>query len=376
MNSKIGRTSIHESIRMKLWAISAGRCEMCNKPLYEDSTFGVDGNFAENAHIHAVSIGGPRHKYGMTSDEKNNIDNLMLLCGEHHHMIDTYPDDFGEGLLIKRKKDHESRIRSLTDIRNEQSCRIVSFFSNVDDYQEVFSDHLFRQAVVLSGRLPMQQPTIELNRDSFTKYIPSKDVFESKAADLEQSFKTWFDGIVKTEDSIAVFALAPQPLLIKLGTLINDQYNAFPYQCHRCGHKWAWPDSDPQVNFIIKETKSGNTNHVALVIDLSAPVLDDRITSVLGDEVTILHLTISEPNRYFVKSERIQNEFVFQLRMAMEQIKNLRPAPTVINLFPVMPNSLAIRAGMDYMAKSDLPLIIYEQDTKVGGFYEALSIGG
>ena len=107
VKSEIGRTSIKEQVRMKLWAISGGRCEMCNRLLYQDLTFGVDGNFGEMAHIHAVSKGGPRHKYGMSKEEKNNIDNLMLLCEEHHHLVDTNPEDFSEGLLVQKKIAHE-----------------------------------------------------------------------------------------------------------------------------------------------------------------------------------------------------------------------------------------------------------------------------
>ena len=135
VNSEIGRTSIDEKVRMRLWAVSGGRCELCNRLLYQDLVFGCDGNFGEMAHIHAVSEGGPRHKYGMTPEEKNSINNLMLLCEEHHHMIDTTPEDFGEGLLLKKKQMHESRIREVTNIPSEQSCRLVSYFSNIDNQQ-------------------------------------------------------------------------------------------------------------------------------------------------------------------------------------------------------------------------------------------------
>lgn len=66
MNSEIARTSITERVCTKLWAISGGRCELCNRLLYQDSVYGHDGNFEEMAHIHAVSEDGPRHKRGMT----------------------------------------------------------------------------------------------------------------------------------------------------------------------------------------------------------------------------------------------------------------------------------------------------------------------
>jgi hypothetical protein len=40
-----------------------------------------------------------------------------------------------------------------------------------------------------------------------------------------------------------------------------------------------------------------------------------------------------------------------------------------------MPNSLAIRAGMDYMPKADLPVVLYEQANQADGFFEAMTIG-
>lgn len=376
MNSCIGRTAIDEKTRMKLWAISGGRCEMCNKLLYEDSTFGVEGNFGEMAHIHAVSDNGPRNKRGMTSEEKNNIENLMLLCSEHHHMVDTKPEEFGDGLLIIKKKNHENRIRRVTDIPEEESCRIVSYFSNIDKYEEYSSDRLFKEALLFSGKLPMQQPAINLNANTYVRYAPSKEEFERKASDLEREFKIWFDDIIKQQDSVGLFALAPQPLLFKLGSLINDQYNVLVYQCHRRANKWSWVENDDEIEFKFYKTLNNNDDEIALVIDLSAEVDDERITSVLGDNISVFHLSIETPNRNFVTNENIQSAFVECFRKAMEKLKNLKKSKGVIHVFPVMPNSLAIKAGMDYMPKADLPLIIYEQSKATEGFFEALTIGG
>lgn len=376
MNSCIGRTSIDEKTRMKLWGVSGGRCEMCNKLLYEDSTFGVEGNFSEIAHIHAVSENGPRNKRGMTTEEKNNIENLMLLCAEHHHMIDTKPEEFRDGLLKQRKRSHEDRIRRVTDISEEESCRIVSYFSNIDKYEDFSSDRLFKEALLFSGKLPMQQPSINLNANTNARYSPCKEEFEKKASDLEREFKVWFDDIIKKQDSVGLFSLAPQPLLFKLGTLINDQYNVSVYQCHRRANKWSWIENNDEVVFKFYQTLNNNNDEVALVIDLSARVIDERITSVLGENISIFHVSIEEPNRNFVKNEKIQSDFVECFRQAMEEIKNLKKSKGVIHVFPVMPNSLAIKAGMDYMPKADLPLVIYEQSEATEGFFEALTIGG
>lgn len=360
---------------MRLWGMSAGRCELCNKLLYIDSNFGDNANFAENAHIHAVGVTGPRHKDDMDKAEINQIDNLMLLCAEHHHLIDTKPENYPGDYLVRKKKEHEARIRCLTEIREDASCKMVTYFSNIDNTTVFSADDMLRRAVVHENLYPKQDVPISLNEGSPTKYVPSKEMIVNQAIALADQVRLNFQGL-KKEESIAIFALAPQPLLIKLGTLICDQLNVHVFQCHREGEKWTWPEDSSSVEFIFKKTKESGSATLAFVIDLSAPIVDDRITSVLGDNCTIYHLTIENPNRLFVKNMAIQETFVQSFRMAMETLKNDNPGCKVIHVFPAMPQSLAIRTGMDYMPKADLPMIIYEQVSPDVGFIETLMIGG
>lgn len=374
-SSEIARTNIDQKVVMRLWGMSAGRCELCNKLLYIDSNFGDSANFAENAHIHAVGATGPRHKDEMDRSEINQIDNLMLLCAEHHHLIDTKPENYQGDYLVRKKKEHEARIRSLTEIREDASCKMVTYFSNIDNTTMFSADDMLRRAVVHEKLYPKQDVPISLNEGSPTKYVRSKEMIESQAIALADQVRFNFRGL-KKEEAIAVFALAPQPLLIKLGTLICDQLNVYVFQCHREGEKWTWPEDSSSVDFLFSKTKDGDGSTLAFVIDLSAQIIDDRVTSVLGNNCTIYHLTIENPNRLFVKNVTIQEAFVQSFRTAMETLKNNNPGCGTIHIFPAMPQSLAIRAGMDYMPKADLPMIIYEQVSPDIGFIETLMIGG
>jgi hypothetical protein len=374
-NSQIARTKIDPKTLNQLWGVAAGRCEMCNVLLYSDLTFGIPGNYAENAHICAVGKNGPRHKASMTQEEINTIGNLMLLCPTCHKYIDSNPDDFYKRLLINRKRGHEERVRAVTEIGADQTCRIVTYFVNVDGQKEVFDERLLKEALIKANRVPLQYSPIALHDSMDTIFSPIKAGFDEKANALCKNFWDMF-GRIQDEESIAIFALAPQPLLVKLGTLINDQCNVQVFQCHREGHKWAWKDNENNTVFITKTTKDSGTKRVALVIDLSATITDDRITSVLGDDITVVHLTIDSPNRGFVTHPTIQKKFVKKFRQAMEDIKNRSSRPDVIHLFPAMPNSLAVRLGMDYMPKADLPIVLYEQATANEGFFETITIGG
>lgn len=376
MNSEIARSKIPEAVKDQLWAIAAGRCEICNRILYSNLTFGKVGNYAQMAHIHAVSKNGPRHKKDMSKDELNNVNNLMLLCPDDHHLIDSNPEKYGNGLLLEYKKNHEDRIRRVTEIRRDQTCRIVTYFSNIGDQEVFYDERLFKEALIENGLLPKQYDPIRLYGNTDASYQPSKENIDEKKKELFEKYRSWYETIVKSEESIAIFALAPQSLLFYLGTLLNDQHNVKVFQCHRVGHKWAWENNEDSVDFKYYVSKKGNFKNVALVLDLSAKVLDDRITEVLGENCAIYHLTIKNPNRDFVSNEFIQDEFVKAFRNCLEDIKNQRPKAKEIHVFPVMPNSLNIRAGMDYMPKADLPLKIYEQDNSRNGFFFAEEIGG
>lgn len=78
----------------------------------------------------------------------------------------------------------------------------------------------------------------------------------------------------------------------------------------------------------------------------------------------------------FVKNPQIQDSFVRTFRLAMERIKNDNPKAKEICLFPAMPASLAVRAGMDIMPKVDFPVKIYDQLSQKNSFEETITIGG
>lgn len=374
-SSEIKRSAIDEKTKMFLWGRAAGRCEICNKLLYIDSKYGDTANFAENAHIHAVGTNGPRHKADMTQEEINQSENLMLLCAEHHHLIDTKPENYSGDNLIRLKKQHEERIRKLTEIQDDASCRIVTFFSCIDNVEIFNADMLLKRAVINEKLYPKQDVAIALHEGAPTRYIPTKENLEVKARELEYQVRQMFGDIVKKNEVIALFGLAPQPLLFKLGTLLCDQLNMHVFQCHREGEKWSWPENSSTIEYIIRKSSDNSDNTVAVVIDLSAQIVDKRVTSVLGESCTIYHLTIEEPNRLFVKNKRIQDDFVHSFRQLMEQVKNEYPMADKIHLFPAMPSSLAIRAGMDIMPKVDLPIVIYDMLSATSEFTETIRIG-
>lgn len=91
----MSRSSIPQNISNLLWAKSAGRCqyEGCNKILYEDGLTKRGYNTAYIAHIIADSEDGPRGDKELSPKLCKDINNLMLLCDEHHRLIDKFDVD-------------------------------------------------------------------------------------------------------------------------------------------------------------------------------------------------------------------------------------------------------------------------------------------
>lgn len=118
----------------ELYAKSAGRCAMC--PNYESvfsgKIFGIDlqnSNFSEMAHIIARKKRGPRGKVGYVGDI-DDYDNLIVLCSNHHTLIDNNPDQFPEAWIKQKKLALEQWVDSFapSDSRRESDVYSIGAF--------------------------------------------------------------------------------------------------------------------------------------------------------------------------------------------------------------------------------------------------------
>lgn len=100
-----------------LIAVSGGICAFpgCSKRFVEPGNDLDDAAFlGEMAHIVADSRQGPRGDSLMSDDDRDKHTNLVLLCGDHHKIIDSQPRIYSVSVLRRMKEDHEGRIRRAT----------------------------------------------------------------------------------------------------------------------------------------------------------------------------------------------------------------------------------------------------------------------
>lgn len=368
---------IPEKVKTRLWGKAAGRCQYdgCNKPLWLDSLTKAEFNTAYIAHVIADNPGGPRGDVDLSEKLKADISNLMLMCDEHHRLIDR---ENVEGHPVERlhemKLKHEGRIELLTSLMENKRSYLLLYGANVGRHSAAVSWKKATQAM-LPNWYPAEKPAIELSlkNSSFQDYEKNYWIIEQE--NLHRKFNQFVTPRLTAGhvDHFSIFALAPQPLLIELGRLLSDIPAAEVYQLHREEPNWIWQKYPENFDYILHETDACNET-VALNLSLSATIDNSRIINVFNRDVSIWTLTIENPNNDFLKSREQLSLFRKKFRQLLDRIKSKHGQDTVLHLFPAVPVSVAVEIGRVWMPKADLPLRIYDQNRQTGGFLMAFEI--
>jgi len=370
-------TKIPESIKIRLWGKAAGRCEYtgCNHPLWLDTTTKYEFNTAYIAHIIADSPDGPRGDPILSKQLAADLSNLMLLCDQHHRLIDK-EDVVGHSVewLHKMKEVHEQRIEIVTGLGPERHSYVLLYGANIGELSSPVSYQTASRAL-LPERYPAETTPISLGMVNSSFQDTSPEFWHIESTHLRKMVTQLVRPRLAQGDiqHISIFAVAPQPLLILLGFLLSELQSMEVYQLHHEPRDWRWQEGPKSFEYLISEPEEV-TGPPALVISLSATILDERITAVLGKDVTIWRFTIADPNNDFLKSPQQAQLFRQQMRRLMDRIKILHGEHTTIHIFPAMPVALAVETGRIVMPKTDLPMRIYDENKSLGGFIHALDL--
>jgi hypothetical protein len=372
-----GRPKIPEPTQKLLWGCTAGRCEFrgCHKPLWKAPTTLQQVNISEVAHIIAFSVLGPRGEKTLSPLLAKDLSNLMLLCDACHKLIDERPSDYEVELLRAMKREHEEWIRIVTSGAPDLKSHVLFYGENIGDHGSMLSPKE-ALAAMLPHRHPSDDHGIAIGLINSSSKDSDPDFWRDRARELQTKYEQLVRPRINTGAvrHISVFARAPQPLLMLLGSLLGDISDIEVYQRRKEPPSWKWEEKPDALAFSISAPSSKKKGDAALVFGLSATVTDDRITSVVGDDVPIWRVSIPTPDNDFVRSRAQTKAFRQTMRPILDQIKAAHGEKAVIHVFPAMPVSLAVDFGRVLNAKSDLPLIIYDENKALGGFVKALEI--
>lgn len=373
------RAALPANTKAIVWARAAGRCQFrgCNKPLIGDLVSGKSNlNTAYIAHIVSDAVNGPRGDKVLSPLLTKDPSNLMLLCDVHHRLIDdrTSWRDYSVELLQGMKAEHEDRLEAVTSISRDRGCHVIRFAAGIGKNESPVNTEAVKQAL-LPEFYPVRDGIIDL--DVPDAGMPDSDpgYWEWHQRSLRTKYQERVKGRLERNEisRLAVFGLAPMPLLIELGRLISDISEAHVRQLLREPKTWEWQAEEAKME-LVREDPGQIGGVVALKLGVSGQIKDERITSVLGNDVSIWSLSAKSPNNDILRTPEDLSLWRRQVRAVLEVIKDKHGGEQIIHVFPAIPVSAAVELGRVWMPKAHPPMRIYDHNWALGGFRQTLDI--
>jgi hypothetical protein len=375
---RIPSRKIKETTKLILFVRAGGRCEFdgCNEYLLRHPLTLDEGNFGQMAHIVAFKPKGPRGKTGVRPLDINDVDNLMLLCPSCHKLVDEErPQDFTRETLEKYKRDHETRIFTLTATKADRKTTVVQLKSRVAGQTVAIPVADVRQAV--SPRYPDDPRGYIIDLTSMR--TEDNDFLQVAASTIKTEVQRLYAPGMEVESTrhISLFALAPIPLLIYLGRQLSNKVPVDPYQRHRDTEDWAWKQEGKPVGYKFVQVQKGTgRSKVALVLPLSGPIKIKDLPVEIDSQFSIYEITLMNgtANPTYLRLREDVTKFRRVYQEALRAIASNHRALREIHLFPAVPAPIAVLCGRELLPKVDPALLVYDYDKHKGGFKPTLRI--
>lgn len=328
-------------------------------------------NAAQVAHIKADGKLGPRHDQSQSEEDRNSIDNLMLLCHTCHKLIDDHPEEHTVEKLQQRKEQYESSVKRAIDSLKPHAANIVIMTAPLGGDSMEITKQDCHEALSNCGL------TVKNTK-------PFNIVLQDGADDLNNAMKIVNKRLARYKETVrddstdytAIFAIAPQPILIGMGLALGDDDTIRVFQRNREGAGWSWNDKAEPNRFVFDGTGSsmGDAEDAVLILSISGEINEKSIPAILNDP-SIPRLRLRANRQGLTSIGREDDWFAFKEQATLASFKIHESYPSVkrIHVFPAMPTSANIAFGMAWNTRLIPELVVYEKTN--GKFYEAIRFG-
>jgi len=200
--------------------------------------------------------------------------------------------------------------------------------------------------------------------------INCKEDWEREIQQLENKIRQDLFPFLRTAgvNHISLFGIAPMPLLVKIGTLLNEKYSVNVYQKHRNPDNWLMLEEETG-SFIVNRPED-QTKAPVLVLSLSDSIIE-RITRYYENGASIWEVTVEKPNMDMMRTKKQLEEYKRTIRDLLNEISRISDSSS-INVHMAIPASCAIELGRVWMPKPHKSLVLY--DYRNNKEYETITI--
>lgn len=364
---------IHPEAERMLWARSAGICEFrgCCRKLYTHHVTGENINLSEKAHIYAFSQRGKRFSRLIPRSKINDPDNLMMVCKSCHSLIDSSNTNYSAEDLLEMKAEHEQRIERLVSIKPDLHSEVVIYNANIGNRAIRIADFYAMEAIT-PEHYPARNTPINLSPDLHL-YDCEEGYWSILEQDLIRRMNVYESEI--RDKHISLFAIAPQPLLFRLGMLLNRNYCIDVRQSQGSTEKWRWPETDKTIMLEQKTLDAAySTDSVAVTVELTAKLSDEELRGIFGN-CEVYRIVASQCSPGCIKSPADLTAVSKLFRSILNDIRTNIGSDVTVHFLPIAPASVSIELGRQLM-KGDPEIWIYDRNYITKKWNIALKLNG
>ncbi|MEV8265193.1 SAVED domain-containing protein [Microbacterium sp. NPDC077057] len=370
-DTEVQRKDVPDSTRIRVWAKAAGRCVLCATYLLDEAdSFWHAIPVGQIAHIVGAGSGknAPRGESDLDANERSFEENLLLLCYRCHKRIDdkVYRDKYTVEFLTQRKQLHERRVREVTDFAILRPTSVVTVSADIRGTAAPVSLSQVAEALRPEGYTGMGDDT---RNGAFTLHLPGNSndgwAWDAHRTELDRLTARVAEAVTAGDiETISVFALAPIPSLVYLGSKLDDKTETRLFRRKRVDDvtAWAWDDETQTPKFDVALISSPTlANEATVIVELTSPVKESRLPSGLTSlPRVIISPTGQVPHPELITTRAALDEFGRAWREALARIENDLPDVRTLHLIASVPAPAAIAMGRYRMRTAQPTMVVYQ----------------
>jgi hypothetical protein len=357
---------------------------MCNRRLVDDAYTGAGISVGQLAHIVGwkKAEGSPRGMDDLPVDDRNDELNLMLLCYDQHRVIDnrTMWEVFDADTLRGMKRRHEHRITQLTAIADDDKTTVLRVVGSIRGATVSASPQTVAKALLADDRFPdyalLGVDELEVDLRPLPGEFPAGPAYWEAGREMIADRLRLLGAKVNRETvrHISVFAFGRIPLLVALGSMLDDKIPTTVYPKRR-DEGWGWKPGAATVDFEFTKLRAGtDATKVAVVFSVSGSLDLNRLPQHVDDTTTVYEVRPvgAAPRPDVLASSEALDHFTRAWRDLLAHTEAAHPGLMTVDVFPAVPVTAAFQLGRAPMRSVHPALRIYDRATD--GYEFALEV--